>query len=215
MTRPRLLDLFSGAGGSAVGYHRAGFDVVGVDIIDHPDYPFRLIIGDALEADLDGYDVVHASPPCQAYTTMSNRARGNHSDLLEPVQAKLRAWGGVYVIENVPGARSRMREPLLLHGGMFGLGVHRPRLFETNTPVMVYKAPAVQNPIGVYGNHHDGRLLFDRADGSAQRAASSLEQAQAAMGIDWMGWDDLREAIPPAYTEYIGAQLLDHLRAAA
>jgi DNA (cytosine-5)-methyltransferase 1 len=228
MNRPRLLDLFCGAGGAAMGYHRAGFDVVGVDIVDHPNYPYELIIEDitaagyqflAMVTAFESYDVIHASPPCQAYTTMANRKRGDHPDLLESIQRRLRAWadatGGIYVIENVPGARSRMWEPLLLHGGMFGLEVDRPRLFETNAPVMVYDAPRTFDPIGVYGRRHDGRRLFTRTDGSTQRAAKSLKQAQAAMGIDWMTWDELAQAIPPAYTEYIGAQLLDHLRAGA
>jgi DNA (cytosine-5)-methyltransferase 1 len=227
MTRPKLLDTFCGAGGASVGYHRAGFDVVGVDIEPHPDYPFDLTVADAVDvlADRDylaGFDVIHASPPCQAYTTMSNRYRGRGGkadswpDLLKPVREALVSWGGVYVIENVPGARRLMRNPLTLHGGMFGLGVHRPRLFESNAPLMLYRLPASSQPIGVYGDRPDGRRLFDRADGTTQYAARGLEQAAAAaMGIDWMGWDDLKEAIPPAYCTFLGAQLLDALEAAA
>lgn len=221
MTRPRLLDLFAGAGGCSVGYHRAGFSVVGVDIEPHDDYPYELIVADAMEilADrefLDGFDVIHASPPCQAYTTMSNRRRLDHPDLLDPVRDALIAMGGTYVIENVPGARSRMREPTTLHGGMFGLDVDRPRLFETNAPLMLYPAPAAINPIGVYGARPDGRRLWTRADGTEQRAAASIEQAGAAMGIDWMtDWRDIAEAVPPAYAEYIGGQLIDWLEVAA
>jgi DNA (cytosine-5)-methyltransferase 1 len=219
-----LLDLFCGAGGASVGYHRAGFDVTGVDIEPHPDYPFPLIVEDAIETlgvprYLAKYDVIHASPPCQAYTTMSNRYRGaggkadGRPDLLEPVRKALLSWGGLYVIENVPGARRLMRNPLMLHGGMFGLGVHRPRLFESNAMLMLYRAPSADDPLGVYGDRPDGRRLMDRADGSIQYAARGLEQARVAMGIDWMGWDDLREAIPPAFTEFIGAQLIDALDA--
>lgn len=211
---PKLLDLFSGAGGCSMGYHRAGFDVTGVDIEPHDDYPFELIVADAMTVDLDGYDIIHASPPCQAYTTMSNRHRGEWPDLLEPVRDRLLSWGGAYVIENVPGARRRMRDPFTLHGGMFGLGVHRPRLFETNAPLMLYGLPPTRNPLGVYGARADGRRLWSRTDGSEQRAADSIEAAAAAMGIDWMtDWRDLAEAIPPAYTEFIGAQLIDHLAA--
>lgn len=139
--KPRLLDLFCGAGGCSVGYARAGFDVVGVDIEPHPDYPFDFIEADALEilfmlANGDGVsiyghlwpDAVHASPPCQAYTTMSNRWRGaggkadEHVELIAVVRERLRSAGVPYVIENVPGAKRDMRSPLTLTGGMFGLG---------------------------------------------------------------------------------------------
>lgn len=217
MSRPEVLDLFAGAQGCGVGYARAGFKVTAVDIEPHEKHPavHEFITADALEvlADLDflrRFVVRHASPPCQAYTTMSNRARGDWPDLIAPVREALQAAGGLYVIENVPGAASQMRNPITLHGGMFGLGVDRPRLFESNAPLMAYRAPATRNPIGVYGKL-DGRRLFTRTDGTEQRAAASLEQAQEAMGCDWMGWDDLRESIPPAYTEYLGAQLIDHL----
>jgi DNA (cytosine-5)-methyltransferase 1 len=221
-----LLDLFCGAGGCSVGYERAGFDVLGIDVEHHPDYPYPIHIRDAMDvledsAFLNGFDVIHASPPCQAFTTMSNRWRGaggaadEWPDLIGPVRDALRRWGGVYVIENVPGARSSMQNPMTLHGGMFGLGVYRPRLFETNAALLNYHAPQTVNPVGVYGKAHDGRLLFARADGTEQRAASSLAEAQAAMGIDWMGWDDLREAIPPAYTEFIGEQLIGSMEATA
>jgi DNA (cytosine-5)-methyltransferase 1 len=222
VSRPKLLDLFCGAGGAGFGYECAGFDVTGVDIEAHPDSPHRVVVADALavltDADfLAGFDVIHASPPCQGYTTMSNRHRGtggradSHPDLISWVRLGLEAWGGVYVIENVPGARRELRDPVTLHGGMFGLRVHRPRLFESNVPITVTKWPRPEDPIGVYGKHHDGRRLFTRKDGSSQYAASSLAEARDAMGIDWMGWDDLREAIPPAYTELIGRQLLVHL----
>ena len=148
MSRPKLLDLFCGAGGCSVGYHRAGFDVTGVDRDPHPDYPYRLTEGDALAilADpdlLDGFDAIHASPPCQGYTTMSNRWRGAggkadaHDNLITEVRHYLEQWGGPYVIENVPGARRDMRDPITLRGGHFGLGVDRPRLFESNVPLTV------------------------------------------------------------------------------
>ncbi len=225
MTAPRLLDLFCGAGGCSVGYSRAGFDVTGVDLEDHPDYPFPLLVENALftlgnPRYLSRFDVIHASPPCQLFTTMSNRHRGQGGaadswpNLIAPVRAALEQWGGVYVIENVPGARGQMRDPFTLHGGMFGLGVSRPRLFESNATILLPQAAQVVNPVGVYGKL-DGRRLWTRADGTEQKAAASLAQAQAAMGIDWMGWDDLREAIPPTYTEFIGAQLMSALAVAA
>lgn len=218
----RLLDVCCGAGGCSVGYARAGFQVGGVDIEPHPDYPYELRVADAMDvlADrtlLSRYDVVHASFPCQGYTTMSNRWRGaggvadEWPKLIESGRKLLIEWGGVYVIENVPGARDDMRDAITLHGGMFGLRVDRPRLFESNASLMGYTAPQVANPVGVYGKL-DGRRLWTRVDGTEQRAARTLEEARQAMGIDWMQWEDLTEAIPPAYTEFIGRQLIDFLQ---
>jgi DNA (cytosine-5)-methyltransferase 1 len=226
MSRPLLLDLFSGAGGAGEGYRRAGFDVIGVDANPQPRYPFAFEQADAIdylrgELTLDiSFRAVayHASPPCQAHTTMSNRHRGkggradSHADLIGETRELLIATGKPYIIENVPGAAKHLRNPILLHGGMFGLGVHRPRHFESNVPLVApQKCAPVSNPIGVYGKHHDGRRLFTRQDGTIQRAAKSLDEARVAMGIDWMEWRELCEAIPPAYTEYLGKQLLAHL----
>lgn len=222
MNRPKLLDLFSGAGGAGEGYHRAGFDVTGVDIEPHPTNPHPVIVADALEVlragwFLDTFDVIHASPPCQASTTMSNRWRGaggkadSHVNLIPDVRELLHAWGGVYVIENVPGARSSLRGPVTYTGGAFGLQVERPRLFESNVGLTPPLRVKVTDPLGVYGKAADGRRLFTRKDGSIQRAARGVTEAGAAMGIDWMDWRDLCESIPPAYTEHIGAQLIDHL----
>jgi len=241
VTGPILLDLFAGAAGAGMGYHRAGFDVHAVDIEPHPDNPFPLLVADALDVlaalnagepvgwpgtprSLTAADiaVIHASPPCQAHTTMSNRWRGQGGaadtwpELIGPVRRELQQWGGPYVIENVVGARRELRNPVLLHGGMFGLRVHRPRLFECNWPVMAYKAPPPVDPVGVYGAKPDGRRLMTRADGTEQRAAASLEEAQQATGCEWMGdFRDIAEAIPPAFTEYLGGQLIDQLETAA
>jgi DNA (cytosine-5)-methyltransferase 1 len=232
MTRPRLLDLFCGAGGAAMGYHRAGFDVVGVDIRPQPRYPFEFCQHDAMEllGDVADYgedvlhdsfehvDAIHASPPCQRFTQMSNRWRGSggkadgHLDLLTPTLARIRPLKIPYVVENVPGAKRMMRATLALHGGMFGLGVYRPRLFESNVLVLAAPEPAPRDTIGIYGKAPDGRLLWARADGTEQHAPASLAEASEAMGIDWMTWDEIRESIPPAYTEHIGGQLLEHLR---
>lgn len=217
----RLLDLYCGAGGCSEGYVRAGFEVVGVDIELQPHYRHPFFWGDALEALLDpnvqDFDAIHASPPCQAHTQMSSRWRGqggptdDHVDLIDQTRHLLEQACLPYVIENVPGARFKMREPLILSGGMFGLGVERPRLFETNWPMRVPSSVRVEDPIGVYGRFPDGRRLFNRKDGTIQYAAASLEQAQEAMGIDWMDWSELTQAIPPAYTELIGFQLLQYL----
>lgn len=216
----RILDLFSGAGGCSVGYYRgftsAGFDVdiVGVDHRPQPNYPYRFVQADAMTFPLDGFDLIHASPPCQAHTAMSNRWRGHggvtdsHDTLIAATRRRLEDSGAVWVIENVPGARAHLRDALTLTGAMFGLGVHRPRLFECSVFVLTSPpAPPPQDAVGVYGRRHDGRLLWRRADGTEQRAAASLAEAHEAMGIDWMRWDELKEAIPPAYTRFLAEQI--------
>lgn len=227
MTRrsvPLILDLFCCEGGAATGYYEAGFEVVGVDIEPQPRYPFTFHQANALEV-LEAvrpsdFDAVHASPPCQASTTMSNRWRGQggkadaHVNLIAEVRELLIATGLPYVIENVPGARSHLRDAMTLTGGMFGLKVHRPRLFESNVLLMAPPAaPAPADSIGVYGKAHDGRLLWRRKDGTEQRAASSLEEAQEAMGMPWASWRGCAEAIPPAYTEHLGRLLIAHIGA--
>jgi DNA (cytosine-5)-methyltransferase 1 len=219
----RVLDLFCGAGGCSVGYQQgfadAGLEVeiVGVDLSPQPNYPYEFVQADAMTFPLDGFDFIHASPPCQAYTTMSNRWRGkggkadSHADLIGGTRVRLSAAGVPWVIENVPGARSMMRDVVTLTGGMFGLGVHRPRLFESSELILMPpKAAPPAGAVGVYGVL-DGRRLFTRADGSEQRAARTLEQARDAMGIDWMEWDGLRESVPPAYTRYIARQIAPSL----
>lgn len=204
----RLLDLFCGAGGAAEGYHRAGFDeIVGVDIVPQPNYPFTFVQGDALEPPvrLEDFDLVHASPPCQSYSAMSNRWGSDHPELITEVRSRLE--GHPFVIENVQEAGRDMACPVRLHGGMFGLDVHRPRLFDCSWLVMTFPADRTRDAVAVYGKP-DGRRLYNRADGSELRAWSSAEQGQRAMGIDWMTVDELREAIPPAYTEFIGEQFI-------
>lgn len=215
--KPRLLDLFCGAGGCAVGYHRAGFEVVGVDIVEQPDYPFHFVQDDALrylEAILltapAHYDVIHASPPCQAYIRSGVVAKdGRHPDLLGPTRELLLTTGLPYVIENVPGAP--MRADILLCGSMFGLEVRRHRWFETNLPLPPW-TPACDHsrPVaGVYGHPHG-------ADGAAPgMLPGDLETWRRAMGIDWMDAKGLAAAIPPAYCEHIGALLLSALEEAA
>lgn len=233
MTRPLLLDLFCCQGGAAMGYHRAGFDVIGVDIEPQPRYPFEFHQRDAmqvLEYIADRAEpwpgapypaAVHASPPCQAFTTMSNRWRGKGTladervDLLTAVRAIAPTLGIPYVIENVQGAARQMASTLILHGGMFGLRVDRPRYFESDVLILASIARRTVNPVGVYGDRPNGRRLNDRADGTVQRAAKSLEEAQDAMGMPWADWHGCKEAVPPAYTEHIGRQLLDHLEVTA
>ena len=212
MIRPKLLDLFCCEGGAATGYHRAGFEVVGVDIEPQPLYPFEMHVADALEFPLDGFDAIHASPPCQGYTTMSNRWGSSSPLLIDVVRERLQAAGVPWVIENVVGAKAHMRSPLRLHGGMFGLNLYRPRLFESNV-LLFAPPPAVrpENAAAVYGHREDGRL-WTRKDGTELRAAT-LAEARDAMDMPWADWNGVREAIPPAYTEHIGLQLVDHLEA--
>lgn len=218
MNRPRLLDLFCGAGGCAAGYSRAGFDVTGVDIKHHANYPAELIVADALDY-LDGqrflnrFAVIHASPPCQAFTAYRRRGDGvgdSYPDLIGQVRDRLESWGGFYVIENVPGAP--LSNPVQLCGSSFGLDVRRHRLFESNAPLMA--------PPCIHGTQ---RPRFAQATNRTNLRKTvevgvwriPLDIQQRAMGIDWMGLEDLTEAIPPAYTEHIGGQLIDYLRRAA
>lgn len=217
MSRPRLLDLFCGAGGAAMGYHRAGFDVVGMDIAPQPNYPFEFVQMDVVSGSWtvsEEVKAIHASPPCQAYTTMNNRRGSDSPPLIGWVRERLHDIGLPYIIENVSGALAHMRSPIELTGEMFGLRVHRPRLFESNVMLLAPPRPKRQtDPVAVYGKN-DGRRLWTRTDGTELRCAS-LEEGSDAMGIDWMTWDELREAIPPAYTQHIGEQLLAALEAAA
>lgn len=220
MTRPRLLDLCCGCGGCSVGYHRAGFDVVGVDIVPQPDYPYEFHLGNALTYPLDGFDVVHASPPCKAHTEAATLPRlGNHrqaamfdahevGDILAPMLDRLRSWGGIYVVENVPGARRLMPKGTVTYcGSSFGLAVRRHRLFASNillTPPPCRHA-AQGRPVGVFGNG-GGRVKGQ----IIARGAS----AATALGISHTVYQpSLAQSIPPAYTEHIGRQLLAHLTA--
>ena len=219
MTALKILDLFCGQGGAGEGYRRAGFEVVGVDIDPQPRYPFEFIQADVTTLDPEwiaaNFDAVHASPPCQGYTTMTRHLerKSEWPKLIGPTRDALQAIGLPYVIENVVGARADMEEAALLHGGMFGLGVDRPRLFETSFLLATPRAPRTRNPLGVYGKL-DGRRLWTRKDGSELRNPSSVEEARDAMGMQWASWEGLREAIPPAYTEFIGGQLMDAIKEA-
>lgn len=217
--RPRLLDLFSGAGGCAAGYHRAGFDVVGVDIKPQPNYPFEFHQADALEFPLDGFDAIHASPPCQAHSAMGVMWNAReHEDLVPATRRKLQATGLPYVIENVVGAP--LNDPVTLCGAGLGLGTDshmlaRHRLFECSFPIMVPPCAHGSMPtIGIYGDHARDRRRVPgtHPDRGMQFGAEyGLELAQRAMDIDWMNWREISQAIPPAYTEHIGGYLIAHL----
>jgi DNA (cytosine-5)-methyltransferase 1 len=222
VSRPRLLDLFCGAGGSAVGYHRAGFDVVGVDIAPQPNYPFEFHQADALTFPLDGYDAIHASPVCSLFTVGRNMWKGRlpddrHVDLLTPTRARLVDQPALWIIENVPGAP--MRRDLQLCGSQFGLGVRRHRWFEFSVALFALIHPCSHHYeiVSVFGG---GALSATPRGGSRPGGIHRTMQsrrhvahvvASQAMGIDWMTRDELSQAIPPAYTEFIGGQLLAHL----
>ncbi len=199
MRKPRLLDLFCGAGGVAMGYARAGFEVVGVDIMRQPHYPFAFCQADAMTFPLDGFDVVHASPPCQAYSICQNflQRPGAYPDLLPAVRQRLLAWGGLWMIENVPGAP--IQQGVMLCGSMFGLGVLRHRYFESST--VVFAPVHCQHK----GQVKDGSYISVFGKGGR---GFTKERGSQAMGIDWMTINELRQAIPPAYTEWLGRQLL-------
>lgn len=223
-----LLDLFCGAGGAAMGYWRAGFDVVGVDNRPQPNYPFRLFEVDVLDIVRDrdrfscldwGFDAIHASPPCQFFSdlrVMAN-ARDDHLNLIPPTRELLQASGLPYVIENVGGARRELRNPTMLCGAAFGLGTDthdlaRHRFFECSFDVMGPPcAHRSRKVIGLYGDHartdrrHHARSQYNAAD--------SLRFGSEAMGINWMTWPELAQAIPPAYTEHIGYYLMSALKA--
>ena len=205
--KPRLLDLFCGAGGAAMGYHRAGFEVVGVDIRPQRHYPFEFHQADALTFPLSSFshiDAIHASPPCQDFSVTASLHENRRGDLLTPVRMMLQHTSLPWVIENVPGAP--MRPDVVLCGSMFGLGVKRHRCFETSWHAAPFPPAACacrgMEPLDVTGTG---------GPGGQHRKPSSLAQARAAMGIDWMSREELGEAIPPAYCEFIGAQLMRHL----
>jgi DNA (cytosine-5)-methyltransferase 1 len=214
-----------------MGYNRAGFDVVGVDINPQPRYPFAFVQGDALEYLSEHgaeFDAIHASPPCQLYSTMTKGRWKDreHPDLIKPVRDLLIASGKPYVIENVEGAREKLINPIMLCGTMFGLQtkhgsqLRRHRYFECSkffilTTTCQHNSGSV---IGVYGGGQNPARkrpntigVWGHAGGSSNRDGLiqfGTQDRRDAMGIDWMSGDELSEAIPPAYTEFIGHYLL-------
>ena len=209
MARPRLLDLFCCAGGAAAGYANAGFEVVGVDIEDQPDYPYEFHRADALTFPLDGFDATQASPPCQGYSTKT-MDKDRHPKLIAPIRERLARAGVPYVIENVDGAKHELRNPFRLCGSSFGLRVRRHRWFESN--VMVLAPPcdhAWQDADKRFDLYDHGRWfksgvvhVFGTGGGKG------AEHWAEAMGIDWTDRAHMAEAIPPAYTKFIGGFLM-------
>ncbi|HSS11160.1 MAG TPA: DNA cytosine methyltransferase [Acidimicrobiales bacterium] len=224
MSRPRLLDLFCGAGGAAMGYHRAGFDVVGVDIVDQPRYPFEFHQADALTWPLDGFDAIHASPPCQAYSVLRRaNPHAEYPDLVAFTRQRLEESDVPWVMENVPGAP--VRAVIVLCGSMFDLGagvrqLRRHRLFELSHAMLQPQCQHRGEAVGVYGGGPIGRYTFENGvrkglKGRRGGYQGTMAERRQAMGVDWMTSTELNNAIPPAYTEWIGTQLIERLTCAA
>ncbi len=251
--KPKLLDLFCCAGGAAKGYADAGFDVYGVDIKPQRNYPFAFHQGDVLDVlaaliagekvafthrdgrvellGLEDFAGLHASPPCQAHTSMKTMHNAKeHEDLVPETRELLVAADRLWIMENVVGAP--LEDPVLLCGTMFGLGVEdaelrRHRLFETSFPILMVPQcqHGARDTIGVYGGHirnrrrartigiygqgcRDSRRKFDKGVPDF-----SIEQGREAMGIDWMTTAEMSQAIPPAYTNWLGQRLLEQIQA--
>jgi DNA (cytosine-5)-methyltransferase 1 len=233
----KALDLFCGAGGAAMGLRRAGFDVTGVDIRPQPRYPFRFVQADALRPpfDLAQFDLIWASPPCERYTVMwlgRDHMRERYPDLVAATRAMLDACGRPYIIENVPGAP--LRPDIVLTGAMFDLPIIRNRVFE----VRGFPAPFALAPQHV-GTVSNGDLAcvvgcgannaHNRRKNGEKRSWKMMPEAlrrrlldrncaagwREAMGIDWMTRNEIRKAIPPAYSEFLARAAIDHMRAAA
>ncbi|HEV7251460.1 MAG TPA: hypothetical protein VGN93_31165 [Shinella sp.] len=206
--RLRALDLFCCEGGAGVGLHRAGFEVVGVDIQQRDRYPFEFHRADALEFPLEGFDFIWASPPCQAHT-IAQKIRGNdHPDLIDPIRDRLCRSGIPYCIENVEGAP--LRNPVMLCGSMFGIRTYRHRLFECSYPVQQPEHPKHEAPLRKMGRPvRDGEFMHIVGN------FSGADLAREIMGMPWASRDGLREAIPPVYSEYLGRAAISHILNAA
>lgn len=203
----RAVDLFCCAGGAAVGLNRAGFSIIdGYDIEPQKNYPYRFHLGNALEADLSKADFVWASPPCQNHSRMSGCREGlrdKYPSLIAATRAKLKAWGGPYIIENVVGAP--LENPVMLCGAMFGLATYRHRIFESNIALAVPPHPKHATPTSKAGHWKPGTLI------SVAGNCAPMSMAREAMGMDWTTRAELVEAIPPAFSLFLGRQIIQTL----
>lgn len=205
-----MLDLFCGAGGAAVGYRRAGFDVVGVDNIPQPHYPFSFVLGDAIdyvERCWHLFDAIHASPPCQVWSKMTACRPGlreEYEALIKDTRAHVATTGLPYVIENVPGAP--LIDPIELCGFMFGRELYRHRWFESNVPLAVPPHPEHTMPGSRAGHWTPGTVI------SIAGHCSPMWLARQVMDMDWTNREELKEAIPPYYAEFVGHQLKGYIR---
>lgn len=214
MGAPTLLDLFCGAGGCAVGYARAGFNVIGVDVVRQAEYPFPIIYADAMTFPLAGYDAIHASPPCKRWTVARrvNDARygpREREDLLSPMLDRLERAGVPWIVENVPGA-PMPKDAIRLCGSSFGLRVRRHRLFASSVKLRARPCAheSQPHPVGVYGR--GGKWTRKAAGGGGVKVVGA--EAADALGTPWITVQSrISQAIPPAYTEFLGRQLLEAL----
>jgi DNA (cytosine-5)-methyltransferase 1 len=194
-----------------MGYSRAGFEVVGVDIEPQPHYPFEFHQADALEYVAQHgaeFDAIHASPPCQKYTKAGKQWRGEgkeYADLIDATRSALLKTGKQFVIENVPG--SPLINPTLLTGAMFGMLVHRDRYFETSFEIPFFLLPSAMRPVKMGRPVNEGDVIQPVGH------FSNVAYAAMQMGIEWMSRKELSQAIPPAYTEFIGRYLMQAIEA--
>lgn len=215
----KVLDLFCCSGGASMGYKNAGFEVIGVDIKKQPNYPFQFIQSDALEflrncSHIKSFDLIHASPPCQGYSksTKANSRYVHYSQgkdtpkLIEPLRDILKEIGVQYVIENVSGAKNVLINPVLLTGYMFNLPIERKRYFESSFPIIQPPKVVKRGFAKKYAEQH-GIDYRDMSVTGKSRRKGCIETWKKIMGMPWANraWE-LAEAIPPAYTEYIGNQ---------
>ena len=208
----RALDICCKQGGATKGLQRVGFHVTGVDIEAQPNYCGGAFVrANALDLPfkfLRRFDFIWASPPCQAHTALKVMANaGTHANLIPPMRAMLRDAERPYVIENVEGAP--LCNPFMLCGTQFGLGIEthelrRHRIFESNIPALAFprRCKHRKTAIGIYGDHARAERIW-RGKGSHFPDAEKVAIAGRAMDIDWMDWDGLTQAIPPAYSEFI------------
>jgi len=208
--KPKLLDLFCGAGGASMGYSRAGFEVEGVDIKPQPHYPFKFYLADALTFPLEGYDAYHASPPCQYYSRMRNLSWFKNNIYwrsVPPTIKKLKTIGDKpFVIENVENCWD-MPDSFILCGFSLGLSLYRHRRFMVNFPILI---PSHQMHKKLVETGKRSIAVFKEVNrDSIAGHFSGVKKARLIMGIDWMTRDELSQAIPPAYTEYIGKYLME------
>lgn len=208
--RFKCLDLFCCQGGAGMGYSNAGFEVVGVDIEQQPNYPFEFVQADALEyLEKHGheFDIIHASPPCQGYSHLTPKDhKDNHEKLIDKLRVLLKRIGKPYIIENVAGAKHELEKPIMLCGSMFKLRCQRHRFFETSFAL----------DVEMKCDHSEIPLLVTTASKASRELRQKLgikpktvKNAPLAYGIDWMNFDGLKECIPPAYTEWIGRRWIE------